>query len=102
MAVSPRGLARGAFGPAADIDARAIAGLHFRIHPAQNHRTTVGRDELAILRAAGGTRRTDIVLTAGTALEVQFLKLRAVGEIHHHAPARPAIDHHRLAALAAR
>src|SRR5262245_53508183 len=38
---------------AADIDHRAVAALHFGIHPAQNQNAAIEQNHFAILRAAG-------------------------------------------------
>src|SRR4029077_13296069 len=78
------------------------AARDFRIHPAQHQGAAVGGDDLEVLRAARVAGRTDIVLAALAALELQLLQLGAVGEVHHDATVRPARDLDRLAALAAR
>src|SRR5579872_13095 len=97
----PRGVP-GAFRRAADIDAGAVAADDFRVEPLQHHGAAVERDDLPIVLAAGRPGRPDIVLAALTALEFQLLQLRIVGEVHHHAAIRSAIDDNRLAARGAR
>src|ERR1700687_1960300 len=94
--------ARHALRRAAHIYTGPMAPRDFRIHPAQYHGAAVERHHFAILRAAGITGWTDIILAVGRSFELQFLELGAVSEIHHDATTRAARDLDRLAALAAR
>src|SRR5690348_15313208 len=87
---------------AADIDAGTIAASDIRIYPAKHHGASVKRDDLTILRTPGVAGGTDVILATVRSLELQFLKLRAIGEIHHDTAIGPAPDLDGLAALAAR
>src|SRR5712692_7058566 len=90
-------------GGAAHVDAGAVAAGDLRVDPAQHQDPPVERDDLAVVlvaaRLVGGA---DVILAAGPALEAQLLRLRLVGEMHHHAAARPQADDVGLAALADR
>src|ERR1700683_3866500 len=92
---------RSALGRATHVDADAVAAGHFLIHSLQNNGTAIERNDFTILRTAGRARRTNVVLAAWAALKMQLLQLGAVGEIHHDAAVRPAVDNHRLTTLAA-
>src|SRR5689334_466793 len=87
---------------AADIDHVAVTDRGILVDEAGDQHAAVERDDLAVLLAAGGTGRTDIVLAARAALEAQFLRGGLVGQMHDHAAALAGADHVRLLALSAR
>src|ERR1700691_5310221 len=86
-----RGPARHAFGRTAPVPSSPITAGDFGIDPAQHHAAAVERNNLAILRTAGRTGRADKIHAAWTTFQMEFLQLRAVGEVHHDAAGRSAI-----------
>src|SRR4029079_17025643 len=72
-----------ALGTTADIHHRAIAALHFRIHPAQNQDASIEQDHFAVLRAAGRIfGGPDKCFAPLRALEAQLGRGRLVGKMH--------------------
>src|SRR5450432_2394439 len=66
---------------AADIDHVAVTDRGVLVREACDQHASVERDDLAILLAAGRSRRADVILAARTALETQFLRRRLVGQM---------------------
>src|SRR4051812_17230902 len=66
--------------------------------PHCQHRVS-GRQDLAILRIASSRFKTDIVLSVSAAFELEFVELRVVRRMHHHAVGRPSCNRVRQAAL---
>src|SRR6476660_2988435 len=88
-----------ALGATTDIDHRAVAPLHFGIHPAQNQNATIEQDHFAVLRAARRIFcRADKGLAALRALKRQLGRCRLVREMHHDAAGRAERNDVRLIA----
>src|SRR6185312_12085892 len=83
----------------ADIDHVAVAVTGVGIDEAGDQHPAVERQDHAIIRAAGRARRTDIVLAASAALELQLLRGRLVGEVHDDPAVTTGADHVGLLAL---
>src|SRR5262249_58504736 len=94
----PRTLCSGARA-AADVNPRAVPARDFRIHPAQYEHAAIEGDDLAILRARRWTVGAHVGLAPRSALQPQLARLGVVGEMHHHAAVRPAVDDIGLIAL---
>src|SRR5262249_47543322 len=96
------GRPRRALRTATDIDHRAVAALHLRVHPAQNELATIEGNHFTILRACRiAVGRSDIRLAAD-ASQTQLGRCRLVSHMHHDAAAGTGRDHVRLLALTSR
>src|SRR5439155_5109490 len=84
---------------AADVDHVAVAGGGILVDEAGDQDAAVEGDDLAVLLARRGTRRSDVVLAARRTLQPQFLRRRLVGEMHDHAAGRAGGDHVGILAL---
>src|SRR3954451_608637 len=101
MPPASRGLTKEEVRPwrAADVDHVAVAGGGVLVDEAGDQDAAVEGDDLAVLLAGGGTRRADVVLAAGRALQPQLLRRRLVGEMHDHAAGGTGGDHVGILAL---
>src|SRR5258707_14654473 len=84
---------------AADIDHVAVAGRRILVDEAGDQDPAVEGNDLAVLLAAGRTRRANVILAARTAFEAQFLRRCLIGQVHDDAATGAGADHVRLFAL---
>src|ERR1700719_272271 len=83
-------------------DAGSVPRIYLGIDELENHHAAVERDDLAVLRSGGLSRRTNVVVPTLAPLQTELLQLCRIGKIHHHAATRALANHDRLLALSAR